>query len=138
MSTFPGSGHHYLVDTGGWSAFEVNARPLDWSNLAFLRPTFANASHAQYYRMPRRHAFTLLEILIAIVIGLMLLLIAVPSVSGMIREQKLRETFQKFDNYVRAAQTRAMRERRTYVMVWDKKGIDLVPLDPTVPDAART
>ena len=66
----------------------------------------------------------------------MLLLIAVPSVSGMIREQNLRKTFQKFDDFVRAAQTKAVTNRRTYVMVWDKPGIDLVPLDPTAPDSA--
>jgi prepilin-type N-terminal cleavage/methylation domain-containing protein len=86
--------------------------------------------------MTRRHGFTLLEILIALVLGLMLLLIAVPSVSGMIRERNLRETFQRFDNFVRSAQTKAMTNRRTYVMVWDEKGIDLVPLDPTAPDSA--
>ena len=64
----------------------------------------------------------------------MLLLIAVPSVSGMIREQKLRKTFQEFDDFVRAAQTKAVTDRRTYVMVWDKPGIELVPLDPTAPE----
>lgn len=86
--------------------------------------------------MSRRHGFTLLEILIAIAIGLLLLLVAVPSVSGMFREQKLRETFQKFDEFVRAAQTRAVTERRTFVMIWDEAGIELVPLDPTAPDPA--
>ncbi len=65
----------------------------------------------------------------------MLLLIAIPSVSGMVREQKLRATFQEFDNFVRAAQNRAITDRRTYVMVWDKEGIDLIPLDPTAPDS---
>lgn len=85
-----------------------------------------------------RHArgFTLLEILIAVAIGLLLLLIAVPSVSGMMREQKLRETFQKFDDFVRAAQMKARTNRRTYVMVWYQESIELVPLDPTAPDSA--
>lgn len=87
--------------------------------------------------MSRRQGFTLLEILIAIVLGLMLLLIAVPSVSGMFRERKVRETFQKFDEFVRSAQTLAVTERRTHVMIWDEAGIELVPLDPTAPELAE-
>lgn len=79
--------------------------------------------------MPRRHGFTLLEILLAIVIGMLLLTIAVPSVTGMLREQKLKESFDQFDDFVRKAQAKAATEGHTQVMVWDATGIDLVTHD---------
>lgn len=81
--------------------------------------------------MSRSHGFTLLEILLALCIGLLLITIAIPSVSGMLREQKLKQSFEEFDEFVRQAQTRSVTERRTYAMVWDETGIDLRVADTT-------
>jgi prepilin-type N-terminal cleavage/methylation domain-containing protein len=80
--------------------------------------------------MSRRDGFTLLEILLAIVIGLLLMSVAVPSVTGLLRDQSLKKTYEQFDDFVRTAQMRAVSEGRTLVMVWDEGGITLVPLDP--------
>lgn len=79
--------------------------------------------------MNRRDGFTLLEICLAITIALMVVLIAVPSVRGIIAQQRLHATFDAFDLLVRKAQARSMNERRTYALVWKKDGIELVPED---------
>src|SRR3954451_16087553 len=77
--------------------------------------------------MNRRDGFTLLEICLAVAICLLLVLIAVPSVRGVMEERRLRDTHDKFDRFVRKAQARSIDERRTYALVWQKKSIDLVP-----------
>jgi type II secretory pathway pseudopilin PulG len=86
--------------------------------------------------MNRRDGFTLLEICLAIAICLLLVLIAVPSVRGVMAEQRLHATFDAFDRLVRKAQARSMDERRTYTLVWKKEGIELVPLDTREGEAA--
>ncbi len=68
--------------------------------------------------------------MLAIVIGLLLMGVAVPSVIGLMREQRLKETYEQFDDFVRQAQTEAVTKGRTMVMVWDEASIELVPLDP--------
>lgn len=77
--------------------------------------------------MSPRHGFTLLEIMLAILIGLLLMTVAVPSVVGMMREQKLKQTYEEFDDFVRKAQLKAVESGQTQVMVWDDAGIDLIP-----------
>lgn len=86
--------------------------------------------------MSRRHGFTLLELMLVVMIGTLIMSVAVPSVASLMREQKLKETFEEFDAFVRTAQSRAVRESSTFVMVWDKDGISLEPLDPVVAEAA--
>jgi prepilin-type N-terminal cleavage/methylation domain-containing protein len=80
--------------------------------------------------MSRRQGFTLLEILLAIMIGMLLLAIAVPSVSGMLREQRLKATYEEFDEFVRKVQARAVKQGKTQVMVWKKEGISVATPDP--------
>ena len=77
--------------------------------------------------MNRRAGFTLLEICLAVAICLLLVLIAVPSVRGVMAEQRLHATFEAFDGLVRKAQARSMDERRTYVLAWKKEAIELIP-----------
>ena len=73
--------------------------------------------------------------MLAIVIGLLLMGVAVPSVIGLMREQRLKASYEEFDDFVRRAQTEAVKKGRTMVMVWDKDAIQLVPLDPEAHDA---
>jgi prepilin-type N-terminal cleavage/methylation domain-containing protein len=79
--------------------------------------------------MKRRDGFTLLEICMVVAIIVMVMLIAVPSVSGLFAEQRLRRTFESFNTLVRKAQARSVDERRTYMLAWRKEGIELVPMD---------
>ncbi|MGB8169572.1 MAG: prepilin-type N-terminal cleavage/methylation domain-containing protein [Chthoniobacteraceae bacterium] len=80
--------------------------------------------------MSSRHGFTLLELMLVVMIGSLIMVLAVPSVAGLMREQKLKQTFEQFDDFVRTAQTKAVKGRSTIVMVWEKEGINLFGLDP--------
>lgn len=80
----------------------------------------------------RAAAFTLLELMLAVAIAVMLLVIAIPSFSGIFAEDALRKSFDEFDAIAQQAQTRAIKEKRTMILVWTKDGIALVP---EVPDA---
>lgn len=81
--------------------------------------------------MKRRAAFTLLEICFAIAIALLILLMAVPSIRGVMAERKLNQTYRAFDDLVAKAQTLSVTQRRTYALVWGKDEIALVALDKT-------
>ena len=74
----------------------------------------------------RRSGFTLLEICLALLIGLLLILLAVPSIGGMVAEQRLKRSFEAFDALVRLAKSKSVTERRAYEMVWDEEGITLL------------
>jgi Tfp pilus assembly protein FimT len=71
-----------------------------------------------------RHAgFTLLELCLALVIGVMIILLAVPSVAGLVAEQRLRRSFERFDRLVAAARVRSVTEQRAYILSWERAGI---------------
>ena len=84
--------------------------------------------------MSRRAGFTLLELCLAIAIALMLVATAVPSLSGLFAEQRLKETYEEFEDLVREARSRSVNERRDYVLVWDDQGVSLEPNAPTEAD----
>jgi prepilin-type N-terminal cleavage/methylation domain-containing protein len=85
--------------------------------------------------MSRRHGFTLLEIVIALVIALMLLTLAVPGITSLLRERELMSTFESFDEMVHRAQERAVGEGRGYRIVFSETGAILEPSDPREEDA---
>ena len=87
--------------------------------------------------MSRRAAFTLIEICLALLIGMCLIALAVPSISGMLREQRLKRSFEAFDSFVRTAQLKSITEQRAYVMVWAEDGIELVPAERIETDPAE-
>lgn len=70
----------------------------------------------------------------AVAIGLLIMSLAVPSVRGVLQEQALKESFDKFDELARKAQARAVSEQRPYVLIWEKEGIVLEPYAPTEED----
>jgi len=85
---------------------------------------------------PRTNGFTLLEICLALMIGLFLITLAVPSILGVLGEQRLKRSYEAFDRFVQNAKMKSVRERRDYLMTWDKQGISLVSAE-SVADAAR-
>lgn len=87
--------------------------------------------------MPRRAAFTLLEICIALFIAMLMLTLAVPGVLAMLAEQRLKASFDSFDGWVRKARERSIAERRTYVLAWSEKGIALLPVERRETDDAE-
>lgn len=73
--------------------------------------------------------FTLLELCLAIAIGVIILTVALPSMTLLFSEQRLRRSFDSFDALASRAQELSMTQRRPYLLVWDKSGIGLTPGD---------
>jgi type II secretory pathway pseudopilin PulG len=72
-------------------------------------------------------AFTLVEIVLAVFILMLLLLLAVPSLNGVLANNRLRRSLDSFNNLVRQAQERSVAERRSYLIIWDKDHVLLRP-----------
>jgi len=86
--------------------------------------------------MPARHAaFTLLEICLTLLIGMVLVLLAAPSVAGLFAEQRLHESFVRFEQLANNARWRSTQEQQPYRLVWGKHRIIL---EPATEDAGRS
>jgi prepilin-type N-terminal cleavage/methylation domain-containing protein len=72
-------------------------------------------------------AFTLVEIVIAVAIMATLLLMAVPSLTGVIADRRLRASLDEFNKLVHQAQERSVSEHRSYLLVWTDKNVFLRP-----------
>jgi type II secretory pathway pseudopilin PulG len=72
-------------------------------------------------------AFTLIEIVIAIFILMLLLMLAVPSFTGVLADRRLRRSLDSFNNLVHEAQQRSLAEHRAYLLVMGTKSIELHP-----------
>ena len=77
--------------------------------------------------MQRARGFTLIEIALSIFILLLLLVLAVPSFSGVIANRRLKQSLDEFNNLVREAQSRSVIERRPYLVVWGKNNVVVRP-----------
>jgi type II secretion system protein H len=75
----------------------------------------------------RSQGFTLVEIIIAVAILVVVLLMAIPSLSGVIADRKLRASLDEFNKLVREAQEHSVNEHRPYLIVWGDKGILVQP-----------
>ena len=77
--------------------------------------------------MQRFRAFTLIEIALSIFILLLILLLAVPSLSGVIANRRLKQSLDGFNQLVHQAQERSVTERRAYLIAWGKNSVVLRP-----------
>jgi prepilin-type N-terminal cleavage/methylation domain-containing protein len=77
--------------------------------------------------MRRRAGFTLIEIAISVFIMLLLLSLAIPSVSGVLADRRLKRSLEAMNQMVREAQERSVQERRPYLIEWQRKAIILRP-----------
>ena len=77
--------------------------------------------------MQRARGFTLIEIAISIFILLLILMLAVPSFSGVIANRRLKQSLDEFNNLVRQAQALSVTERRPYLIVWGKNNVMVRP-----------
>jgi type II secretory pathway pseudopilin PulG len=71
----------------------------------------------------RLRGFTLVEIVLAVFILMLLLALAVPSLTGVLADRQLKRSLDGFNNLVRRAQERSVVERRPYLIVWSKKKV---------------
>ena len=72
-------------------------------------------------------AFTLLEIVIAVCIMMLLLLLAVPSLNGVLADKRLRRSLDGFNALVLQAQERSVTEHRPYLIAWHEDSVALRP-----------
>ncbi|HSH38382.1 MAG TPA: hypothetical protein VK993_06325 [Chthoniobacterales bacterium] len=72
-------------------------------------------------------AFTLVEIVLAVFILTLVLLLGVPSLNGVLADRRLRRSLDEMNRFVRTAQDRAVAERRTYLISWQKDHLILRP-----------
>ena len=77
--------------------------------------------------MQRLRGFTLVEIVLAVFIFLLLLALAVPSLTGVLADRQLKRSLDGFNNLVRHAQERSVTERRPYLIVWNKNNVTARP-----------
>jgi len=72
-------------------------------------------------------AFTLIEIIISIFILTLLLMLAVPSFTGVLADRRLRRSLDSFNNLVHEAQQHSLAEHRAYLLVMGTKSIEVRP-----------
>ena len=58
---------------------------------------------------------------------MLLLLLAVPSLNGVLADRRLRRSLDKFNGLVHQAQERSIAEHRPYLIVWGRKSIEVRP-----------
>lgn len=83
----------------------------------------------------RRSGFTLIEIAISVAILLMLLLLAVPSLNGVLADRRLRHSLDEFNRLVQQAQERSVTEHRPYILAWARDHVELRPEAPEKDEA---
>ena len=71
----------------------------------------------------------MLEICLVVLILALIATLAVPSVTGLLAERRLRESLYALDDLAATAQRRSMAEGKTYLLVWAPRnaGIQLCP-----------
>jgi type II secretory pathway pseudopilin PulG len=67
--------------------------------------------------------FTIIELMVAVMVGLMMLGLAVPSVRGVLEEQRLREKMASFEDVVRRAAAQAVSAKREVRLIWFEDGV---------------
>jgi prepilin-type N-terminal cleavage/methylation domain-containing protein len=77
--------------------------------------------------MRRERGFTLIELAIATVILIVIMMLAVPSINGVLADRRLRRSLDQFNSMVRQAQERSITERRAYLMAWGDGKVGLRP-----------
>ncbi len=77
--------------------------------------------------MQRLRGFTLVEIVLAVFILMLLLALAVPSLTGVLADRQLKRSLDGFNNLVRHAQERSVVERRAYLIFWSKNKVAARP-----------
>jgi prepilin-type N-terminal cleavage/methylation domain-containing protein len=77
--------------------------------------------------MTKRDGFTLFEIVIAVFVLLLLLGLAVPSLSGVLADKRLHRSLDRFNVLVGEAHERSLADHRAYLIVWSDGEILLRP-----------
>jgi prepilin-type N-terminal cleavage/methylation domain-containing protein len=74
-------------------------------------------------RLRPRRAFTLLELCVVMFIAVVIMGMALPSLTGQAAQNRLQKTFDRLDALVVEAQRRSVLEGKPHVLVWNQRGI---------------
>ena len=77
--------------------------------------------------MYQRRGFTLVELAISVFILVLLLLLAVPSLNGVMADRRLRQSLDALNRVAAQAQELSITQRRPYLLVWEKDRVTLRP-----------
>ena len=77
--------------------------------------------------MRRVPAFTLIEIVLVVFILMLILLVAVPSLTGVLSDKRLRQSLDRFNTLVNQAHEHSVLEHRPYLVVVGKDSIEVRP-----------
>lgn len=77
--------------------------------------------------MRPRDGFTLLEMVLAVSVLLVILMVTVPSLTGIMTDRALRRSLEDMNRIVIQAQEHSMAEGRPYLIVWGNKQFSLRP-----------
>ena len=75
------------------------------------------------------HAFTLLEIMMAVLIGIMIIAVAIPSLDGLIDERKARAKFDAFEALVEEGLRVSMNSGAPTQLIWEQERVVLISLN---------
>ncbi len=84
--------------------------------------------------MRQDRGFTLLEVALAVLISMLIILAATPSIQALITEQRFKKSYDSFEALVGDAQTRSLVERRPFAIVWEEERIVVRPAEPDEED----
>ena len=94
----------------------------------------------EWMRFPRRSTrpgFTLLELCIVMALAVLLLAVAMPSLSGQLARKRLQDSFDRFDALVGEARRHSVAAGKPFVLVWRKGGIFVYPSDQSDEDRRK-
>jgi type II secretory pathway pseudopilin PulG len=75
----------------------------------------------------RVHGFTLIEIVLVVTILMLVMLLAVPSLSGVLADRRLRQSLDDFNKLVSQAHEHSVTEHRPYLLIVGAKSIIVRP-----------
>ncbi len=76
-----------------------------------------------------------MELLLAIALAVIIMALSIPILGSIFSDDALQESFNKFEAFVQKAQTKAVKERRTYLLIWhepDAKHEGAITLEPEI------
>jgi type II secretory pathway pseudopilin PulG len=75
----------------------------------------------------RVFGFTLIEIVLTVSILMLVLLLAVPSMTGVLRDRRLRQSLDRFNTLVSKAHEQSITEHRPYLLIVSNKSVEVRP-----------
>lgn len=101
------------------------------------RGSFRYNERMPFPRSFARHGFTLLELCIVLALAVLLMAVALPSLSGQLARKRLQDSFDRFDNLVGDARRHSVGSGKPFVLVWRKGGVFVYPSDQSEEDRRK-